>query len=174
MPGGRACYRAGVHAVEPTDERTDAVIEPGGGRGWWRVVVTAAVLAAVWWPARPGGADGFPLSSYPMFGYTRAPTSVVDTVLGVGADGQRRPLTPPLLAEVWQPKPALVHVAEAIRHRRAEALCREVAKRVAALPAPERPLALEVVTDTWDTLHALEPGAGPQQRVVHARCEVPR
>jgi hypothetical protein len=136
------------------------------------VVVTAAVLGAVWWPARPGGLDGFPLSSYPMFGYARAPFSVVDTVLGVGADGRRRPLTPEILAGVSQPKLALVRVIEAIKQRRADALCREVAHRVAALPPGERPVALEVVTDTWDTLQALEPGAEPRRRVVHERCEV--
>lgn len=143
-------------------------------RGWWRVAITGLVLAAVWWPARPGGRDGFPLSSHPMFGYARAPTSVVDTVLGVGADGQRRPLSPELLAGVSQPKLALVRVREAIAGRRAHALCRDVARRVVGLPAEERPVALEVVTDTWDTLDGLQPGAKPMKRMVHERCEVPR
>lgn len=147
----------------------------GGSGGGWRVVVTLAVLGAVWWPARPGGHDGFPFSSYPMFGYARPSTSVVDTVLGVGADGERLPLSPELLAGVSQPKLALERVRDEIRRERAAALCRDVAQRVSAkdLPASERPVALEVVTETWDTLEGLEPGAEPRARIVHERCEVP-
>lgn len=107
-----------------------------------------------------------------MFGYARPPTSEIDTVLSVGADGQRRPLSPELLAGVSQPKLALERVRDAIRRKRAGALCRDVAERVRERPAGERPVALEVVTDTWDTLAGLEPGAQPRTRVVHERCEV--
>jgi hypothetical protein len=167
-------------AREPGSEDARALVRErgsddagaGGRRGWVRLAVTIAVLGAVWWPARPGGSDGFPLSSYPMFGYARAPTSVVDTVLGVGADGRRRPLSPELLAGVSQPKLALERIRDAIRHERADALCKEVAARVALLPAEGRPVALEVVSDRWDTLEGLEPGAEPKRRVVHQRCEV--
>lgn len=144
----------------------------GNSRGWWRAVVTLAVLGAVWWPARPGGEDGFPLSSYPMFAQARPPTSVVETVLGVDANGRRRPLSPALLAGVRQPKLALERVREAIRRGRAGVLCEDVARRVLELPADERPVALEVVTETWSTLEALEPGSKPQRRIVHQRCEV--
>jgi hypothetical protein len=137
-------------------------------------VITLVVLGAVWWPARPGGADGFPLSSYPMFGYARPPTSTVETVLGVGADGVRRPLSPGIIAGVSQPKLALARVREAIERRRADVLCGEVARRVAERPAAARPVAIEVVSDTWDTIEGLRPGAEPRRRVVHERCEVPR
>jgi hypothetical protein len=140
--------------------------------GWWRAVVTLAVLGAVWWPARPGGEDGFPLSSYPMFAQARPPTSVVETVLGVDADGRRRPLSPELLAGVRQPKLALERVREAVRRGQAKALCDDVARRVLELPADERPVALEVATETWSTLEGLEPGAKPKRRIVHQRCEV--
>lgn len=136
-------------------------------------MVTLVVLGAVWWPARPGGSDGFPLSSYPMFGYARPTKSKVETVLGVGADGRRRPLSPVLLAGVSQPKLALMRVREAIERGRADALCRDVAQRVAELPASERPVALEVVTEVWDTIEGLQPGAEPRRRDVHERCEVP-
>lgn len=151
--------------------RTPGFAQTGSGE-WWRVVVTVAVLVAVWWPARPGGRDGFPLSSYPMFGYARPSTSEVDTVLGVGADGERRPLSPELLAGVSQPKLALERVRDAIRNERAGALCKEVARRVGERAASERLVALEVVTDTWDTIEGLEPGAQPRARIVHERCEV--
>ena len=167
-----ACYR---RPVQPP--KADAAERPGdargNSRGWWRAVVTLAVLGAVWWPARPGGRDGFPLSSYPMFGYARRPTSVVETVLGVTADGRRVPLSPERLAGVSQPKLALERVREAIVRGRADALCRDVARRVSETTAAhERPVALEVVTDTWDTLEGLAPGAAPRTRVVHERCEV--
>lgn len=164
---GRGCYRSGVQESGATAKRADATRV-----AWMRVLVTSAVLAAVWWPARPGGVDGFPLSSYPMFGYARAPTSVVDTALGVDADGRRRPLTPTVLVGMPQAKLAMATVQWAVARRRTEGLCEEIAARAAALPSAERPVAIEVVTDTWDTLGALEPGSSPRTRVVHARCEV--
>lgn len=137
------------------------------------MVVTAAVLLAVWWPARPGGTDGFPLSSYPMFGYARAYSSRVDTVLGVRADGRRVPLTPILVGGTGRSKQALATVQAAVVEGRTAGLCREVAGRVSAgVEALEPVIALEVVTDTWDTLGSLEPGAAPRERRVHARCEV--
>lgn len=166
--------KASAHGEGAETSGTARGNSPGASRGAWRVVVTVAVLGAVWWPARPGGRDGFPLSSYPMFGYARPPTSEIDTVLGVDADGQRRPLSPELLAGVSQPKLALERVRDAIRRERAGALCRDVAERVRERVASERVVALEVVTDTWDTLAGLEPGAEPRTRVVHERCEVRR
>lgn len=188
---GRACYRGAVQPGQPgagargegaessggARGNSSAAEDDGGARGispsgWGRAVVTLAVLGAVWWPARPGGEDGFPLSSYPMFAQARPPTSVVETVLGVGANGRRQPLSPGLLAGVRQPKLALERVREAIRRGRADALCEDVARRVRELPAGERPVALEVVTETWDTLEGLEAGAKPRRRVVHRRCEV--
>ncbi|MCX4243480.1 hypothetical protein [Paraliomyxa miuraensis] len=141
---------------------------------WWRVVLTAAVLAAVWWPARPGGTDGFPLSTYPMFGYARAPTSVVETALGVDAAGRKHTLRPVVIVGTSHPKLALATVKRAVAQRRTEGLCREIAARAAALPEEERPVAIEVATETWDTLAAFAPGAEPQRRKVHARCEVSR
>ncbi len=109
-----------------------------------------------------------------MFGYARASTSKIDTVVGIDPDGQRRPLSPALVGGVVHPKLALRRVIEAVAEQRTDALCSDVARRVAAHPPVPRPLELEVVTETWDTLHALDPDAEPLTRVVHARCEVPR
>jgi hypothetical protein len=166
----RACYRGPMEPGPPVTR------DPTGGRRGrgWRALVAVAVLGAVWWPARPGGRDGFPLSSYPMFGYARAPTSSVDTVLGVSPGGLRFPLSPNAIAGVSQPKLALERVHTAIARKQARALCRDVARRVATSPALAQAVALEVVTDAWDTLAGLEPGAAPLERVVHERCEVPR
>jgi hypothetical protein len=174
--GERAERGGGTPESSPASAGAGAprVRRPGRRPSGWRAVVTVAVLGAVWWPARPGGSDGFPLSSYPMFGYARPPTSKVETVLGVDTDGARRPLSPGLIAGVSQPKLALARVREAIERRHTAALCRDVARRVAERPASERLVALEVVSDTWDTIEGLRPGAAPTKRVVHERCEVAR
>lgn len=140
---------------------------------WRRIGLTGLLIALVWWPARPGAEDDFPLSTYPMFGHVRASSSPVRTVLGVRADGRRVPLTPALVGGTANAKQALATALNAVRLGHTEALCDTVARRVAA-SAPQPPLiALEVVTDVWDTLGALEPGATPSERRVHARCEVP-
>jgi len=140
---------------------------------WRRIGLTALLVALVWWPARPGAEDDFPLSTYPMFGHVRASSSPVRTVLGVRADGRRVPLTPVLVGGTANGKQALSTALNAVRLGRTEALCDAVARRVAAAPPQPPVVALEVVTDVWDTLGALEPGAAPRERRVHARCEVP-
>ncbi len=144
---------------------------PGGGA--WRLVVSVGLLAAVWWPAWPGVPDGFPLSTYPMFGYPRGPNSVVHTVLGVRADGGYRPLTPRLVGGTAHAKHALSTARNAVLQGRTEPLCRAVVQRVAATPLAAQVVAVEVVTDTWATLGSRERGATPTQRRVHARCELP-
>lgn len=143
------------------------------GAARWRLLLTGLVLAAVWWPARPGAEDDFPLSTYPMFGSLRGRVSPVRTVLGVRADGRRVPLSPEVVGGTGNPKQALAIVIDAVRLGRTDALCRRVARRVAATPLEPPVVALEVVTDTWDNLEALEPGAEPRRRRVHARCGVP-
>ena len=164
----RACYRAVVRS-RTTATRAGALRTAGR-----RLAVTAAVLAAVWWPARPGGDDGFPLSTYPMFGYARAPTSAVDTAQGVHVFGRTHLLTPTEIAGTANPKLALATVQRAVARRQTASLCREIAARVAARPREEQLIAVEVVTETWDTLAAWQPKGAPLERVVHARCGVPR
>ncbi|MCA9706183.1 MAG: hypothetical protein KDK70_10070, partial [Myxococcales bacterium] len=87
---------------------------PSSPRSLVRLLVTAAVLVAVWWPARPGGTDGFPLSSYPMFGDARSPISRVDTVVGIGPDGRSVTLTPWHLGGTRRSKHALHTVQTAV------------------------------------------------------------
>ncbi len=131
------------------------------------------VVGLVWWPVRPGATDGFPLSTYPMFGYARSTRSVVHTVLGVEADGRRRPLTPLLVGGTARPKHALSTAQNAVLGGRSRALCQEVLARVIATPPDEPIVAVEVVTETWNTLASVDPGTHPLGRSVHARCEVP-
>ncbi len=140
---------------------------------WRRIGLTVLLVVLVWWPARPGAEDDFPLSTYPMFGHLRASSSPVRTVLGVRADGRRVPLDPVLVGGTANPKQALATALNAVKRRRSEALCDAVATRVAAADPPPPLVAVEVVTDVWDTLGAFEPGATPSERRVHARCEVP-
>lgn len=138
-----------------------------------RLSVTALLLVAVWMPARPGAEDGFPFSTYPMFGYARTERSVIETVVGVEADGRRRPLTPWHIAGTTRAKQALATARAAIRRGTAADLCRDVAARIAERPLPADLVSVEVVSDTWRALDVIEPGAGPLERQVHARCEVP-
>lgn len=137
-----------------------------------RLGLTVALLGAVWWPARPGGTDGFPFSTYPMFGYARAPTSVVDIVLGVDSNEDRVPLTPWHVGGTPRPKHALHAVQTAVANGRAADLCREVAQRSRSSPLPRVVYRLEVVTEHWDTRGSMAPDAAPQRRRVHARCMV--
>lgn len=146
---------------------------PEAHRALARLAVTGALLLAVWWPAWPGGSDGFPLSNYPMFGYARPSVSRVRTVLGVRPDGRRVPLTPWHIGGTGQAKQALSTAQNAVRDGHAAALCAEVVARVTASPPPAPLVALEVVTDSWDVLGSIRPGSTPRSRRVHARCEVP-
>jgi len=138
----------------------------------WRVLVTGLVLAAVWWPARPGATDGFPFSTYPMFAEPRAARSQVHTVLGVRSDGRRVPLRPAVVGGSVDAKHALHTVMSAVVEGRAVGLCEAVRGRVEGSASDEGVVAIEVVTDTWDPRRGLEPEVGPLERVVHARCEV--
>lgn len=140
---------------------------------WIRLVVTGLLLGAVWRPALPGAEDGFPFSTYPMFGYAQSGETVVETVVGVEADGRRRPLTPWHVAATTRTKQALATARAAVRRGQTLPLCREVAARLVQRPLPTTFVAVEVVSDTWRTLDVIEPGAGPLDRQVHARCEVP-
>lgn len=108
-----------------------------------------------------------------MFGYARRQTSVIRIVLGVRADGRRVPLTPAHVGGSSNSKQSLHTVLTAVRKGHSPALCREVAQRVSRSPPVEPVVALEVVTERWNTLDALRPDATPLERRLHTRCEVP-
>lgn len=139
---------------------------------WARLSLTVAVVGAVLAPAIPGSSDGFPLSTYPMFGYARAPVTVIETALGVTADGRRVPLRPWHIGGTGQAKYALSTARAAISQGDAPRLCTEVAARVAERPPRPDLSAIEIVRERWATDDAVAPRL-PSARRTFARCPVP-
>lgn len=134
-----------------------------------RWLVTVGVALAVLAPALlPGGADGFPISTYPMFTADRGRVVDLDTVVLVDG-GQRRRLSPEVIGGTDEVVLASATVSRAIRGGPATLaqLCREVAGRV------DRPGTVEVVTERHDTVALLQDGAPPLRTTVHERCVAP-
>lgn len=134
---------------------------------WTRRLVTVAVCLAVVLPAAlPGGADGFPISTYPMFTSDRGRVMAIDTVVLVNTEGRQR-LSPTSIGGTDEIVLAAVTVSNAIRHGQAalDRLCREVAGRIAEQAT------IEIVTETHDTIDLLQSEARPLAIRVHARCQ---
>lgn len=132
-----------------------------------RWVVTACVAAAVLTPAvLPGGADGFPISTYPMFTSDRGREVALDTVVLVDGDGRHR-LSPKVVGGTDEIVLAAVVVGDAIAGGPVELdrLCREVAARV------DRTGTLEIVTERHDAVALLRDDEPPVDVEVHHRCE---
>ena len=131
-----------------------------------RWLVTLAVSLLVVLPAvRPGGADGFPISTYPMFTSDRGRVMAIDTVVLMDG-GRRQRLSPTTIGGTDEIVLAAVTVSNAIHDGPAalERLCREVAGRV------DEPGTIEVITETHDTVDLLQADALPLEVRVHARC----
>lgn len=131
-----------------------------------RWLVTAAVGLAVLAPALlPDGADGFPISSYPMFTSDRGRVMALDTVVLVEGPERHR-LSPEAIGGTDEIVLAAVTVTEAIAAGPGalDRLCREVAARV------DRPGTIEIVTETHDTIALLQDDAQPLAVEVHERC----
>jgi hypothetical protein len=131
-------------------------------------VVVVAVVAPV---LRGPGHDSFPLSSYPMFSTARGREAVFATAVGLDADGERRFLSPGLLATTDEPVQAAVTVAQAVEagEEAIESLCAAVSGRSTGRDLVE----IEVVTETYDAVAWFDGDRRPRARVVHARCPVP-
>jgi hypothetical protein len=131
-----------------------------------RWLVTVAVATAVVLPAvLPGEADGFPISTYPMFTAERGRVMALDTVVLV--DGERRErLSPEEIGGTDEIVLAAVTVNRAISAggETLERLCTEIAARI------DRPGTVEIVTETHDTVALLQDDAAPSAVQVHERC----
>ena len=139
------------------------------------LLVSLAFVAAALWPAlRDPPRDSFPLSTYPMFS-THRKTSWIHVIVGFDEAGGQRRIPPTLVAnlEVMQ---AAETIRQAIRRRRADDLCREVAVRVAEDPDFSELTRLEVQSRRFDplTYFASEAGRIPQAIKLRAGCAVPR
>src|SRR5687767_10048091 len=96
-------------------------------------VVSLALIAATLSPlARAPADDGFPLSTYPMFAWTRPTTLTSSYALGITAGGDRRYLSPRLVGsgEVLQAR-AIIERAVAGGPAATAGLCDAIAARVA-------------------------------------------
>lgn len=167
------------------------------------LATTVAVCLVVTWPALAHpDRDGFPLSTYPMFSSRRSATEAITTVAGVDGVGRSRWLSPTLVNGTREVVQAAAVVGLEVAAGRADRLCREVADRLAggvdeqpfggsradadrrADPSDATIVTVEVLTVRYAAVAYFEGGrpAGPGgrdavqplERVVHARCPVPR
>ena len=143
-----------------------------GRARWRRAALLGALALAVGWPAlQPHPADGFPVSSYPMFASDRGRVVVLATAVGRAASGGERRLGPGAIGggdEVMLAAEA-ARLAVAGGPGEARRFCAEVAERV----AEEDVVAVEVRTEVRDAVADPDAGDPPQAVQVHARCEVP-
>lgn len=138
--------------------------------------LSALVLALVGWPAtRSPAADGFPLSTYPMFARPRARVNDVTGAFAVGADGERAPIPPRYVAngEAMQAV-ATLRKTVAAGPDAARELCQAISARLpGATSTPLREARhVEIVTGRVDAIDYLAGRAIPRTRRLHARCDV--
>jgi hypothetical protein len=143
---------------------------------WHAYATSALLLGAAAYPAfLPPGADGFPLSTYPMFARARPERVEVISALAVDADGKGRAVPPSYVANA-EAMQALQTLRKSVRAGRksARALCQRIAHKVATgggeLAAARR---VEIVTDRIDSVRYLQGETAPLARKVHVRCDVP-
>ena len=137
-------------------------------------LVSLALIGLVLEPLlRSPDADGFPLSTYPMFAYPRPTRVVVSYAVGMTRTGQRA-LTPALVGsgEVLQ---ALVIVERALGGGSLTkmALCTQIAARVQADPGFADVILIRIVVGTHEAVEYLVRHA-PGREVERARCPVTR
>ncbi len=139
-------------------------------------VVSALFLGAVLYPLQTDPPrDSFPLSTFPMFSKARPAFISIGHVMGVGADGQLRPLPPAIVAsgEVLQAKVAIRSTIQ--RGRRAtRELCSQVQRRVAEDSDLSWVQWVEVRTDRYQVAGYFSGARKPVSTQEHARCRVER
>ena len=138
-----------------------------------RILVTAVVVGALVAPVVLD-ADGFPLSTYPMYSSTRDVEVTVATARAVDADGTISTLSLGVIGDSDDPLVVAGELRAAIRDGRATERCSSIAERAARWDRlPGGPAVIEVVTERHDVVVQVEGGDSLVERIVHARCEVP-
>lgn len=137
-------------------------------------VVSVVAIVATASPVlrRPARDDSFPLSTYPMFAFSRPLKQTFEYAVGYTDAGERRTIRPRHVAnaEVMQ---AIMTFASAVRRRAVPELCDRIAARVAADPALADVTTVQIVRGTHDALAFLVHGErGPERQL--ATCAVPR
>lgn len=130
-------------------------------------------------------ADGFPLSTYPMFAADRGREATIATAVGLTASGEVERLTPVLLAGTDEPILAVRTADLAVSTGDSGQWCEEVATRVARAmpeaggadqgkPDQDQVLVVQVRRETHDVTATVVDGAEPLAIEVHAECRVDR
>jgi hypothetical protein len=142
-------------------------------RGRAIAVTTAVAVLAVLSPAlRASPRDGFPLSNYPMFATDVGRTAVVDTAVGLRADGTTVTLSPRLVTGTDEVILAASTVSNAVAGGpdRTAGLCAEIAARLAGRPNVTH---VRIATETVDAVDWFDGGTTPSAVEVRATCPVP-
>jgi hypothetical protein len=140
---------------------------------WGAVVVSVVAALLVVQPAfRDPPRDSYPLSNYPMFAQPLAATNNANTVVGITAAGERRPLSPQRIAGTDEVIQAVGHVYDELAAGNAAELCSDVAGRIAA-GGPADVAVVEVITERQDAVAYFQ-GARDPEVTVHASCDVAR
>jgi hypothetical protein len=126
-----------------------------------------ALVIALVWPATVGR-DSFPLSSYPMFAAARPAETTFRSAVGVDAAGEFVRLSPRAISGTDQVIQAAATIRRAIRNDTTDQLCVEIAQRLG-----DGVVAVELVTERYDTIAWFDGETEPIERRVHARCPVP-
>jgi hypothetical protein len=137
--------------------------------------VVAVLLAMLGPPLRRPPVDSYPLSTYPMFSSDRGRLSSVATVVGVGADGAVRRLSPHLIGGNDEVMLSVQTVADAVRAGadRSGQLCHQVAERVGGSGLGDELVEVVVRTEVHDAVDHFAGDRTPLEVEDHARCEVP-
>jgi hypothetical protein len=138
-----------------------------------RVALLGLLAAVVLWPAfQREPADGFPISSYPMFARRSGTVVQLATAVGVDAQGDVHRLGPEAVGGTDEVVLAAEQARRAVEEGRAsaEAFCEEVADRV----DDRAVVRVEVRTEVRDAVDDIDADHAPLEVLVHARCGVPR
>jgi hypothetical protein len=117
--------------------------------------------------------DSYPLSTYPMFSARRTTSESVDTAVALDASGAVERLGPERIAGTDEIILATATVGGAINAGTTDALCTEIAGRVAS-SGPASAVTIEVVTERYDAILWYRGDRTPIDKTVHSTCAVPR
>lgn len=136
--------------------------------------MTSAVIGALVAPVLID-ADGFPLSTYPMYSRARGEQVTFATAQAVNDAGLTTTLSLDVIGASDDPLIVAGELRDAIRRDDAADRCTEIADRAAAWPGlPDDAVVIEVVTERHDVVDQVLGDVSLLDRTVHARCEVER
>ncbi len=138
-----------------------------------RIVITAGVVSALVAPVLLD-ADGFPLSTYPMYSQARGDEVTLATARAVDGRGEHSTLSLGVIGDSDDPLIVAGELRTAISDGNAARRCEEIARRAArwsGLPAGS--VSIEVVTERHDVVAQVEGRPSLLDRTVHASCEAP-